>query len=222
MFHPFCSFVIHENVDNTGVALFAIFDGHGGDFAAEFAKTCLIQSLTQKIVETSKAMRGIQSGDSEFNYQRPLTTPNSNHNPYDSPAMNGESIIGKEAPSSSPALSSLTNRRASFKKSYSTADDCGMNVSNCNREQDVFMDKLNSIIRTKDQLFGAVAGKEVPVRPQTFEARSYIEAGKINFGKMMSDEVLAADCRLVEIAKKKVSSWELIYFLNGILNWNLF
>lgn len=208
------SFVIHENVDNTGVALFAIFDGHGGDFAAEFAKTCLIQSLTQKIVETNKAMRGIQSGDTEYNY-RPSTTNNNNNNPYDSP-INGESIAEKENVSSPPTASSLANRRSSFKKSYSTADDCGMNVSNCNRDQDVFMDKLNSIIRTKDQLFG-MPEKDVPLKPQTYDGRSYIEAGKINFGKMMSDEVLAADCRLVEIAKKKVRLELIFHLLDEIL-----
>lgn len=147
-------------------------------------------------------MRGIESGDSSDYMYRPSATLN-NNNPYDSP-LNVESNTDKENPSSPTTPSSLANRRSSFKKSYSTADDCGMNVSNCNREQDAFMDKLNSIIRTKDQLFGA-SGKEAPVKPQTFEARSYIEAGKINFGKMMSDEVLVADCRLVEIAKKKVS-----------------
>lgn len=189
--------------------MFAIFDGHGGDFAAEFAKTCLIQSLTQKIIETSKAMRGIESGDTDFNY-RPSTAAS---NPYDAAIVNGDAIGAEKENTSAapPSAASLANRRSSFKKSYSTADDCGMNVSNCNREQDIFMDKLNSIIRTKDQLFGA-AGKETPAKAQTFEGRSYIEAGKVNFGKMMSDEVLAADCRLVEIAKKKVGrgNWDLV------------
>ena len=41
--------------------------------------------------------------------------------------------------------------------------------------------------------------------PPNYEAKCYIENGKINFGKMISDEVLSADFKLVEQAKKTVS-----------------
>lgn len=40
--------------------------------------------------------------------------------------------------------------------------------------------------------------------PQQFDAKCYIENGKINFGKLITDEVLAADYKLVEQAKKTV------------------
>lgn len=42
-------------------------------------------------------------------------------------------------------------------------------------------------------------------QPQTHEGKVYIDNGKINFGKMISDEVLAADYKLVEIAKKTMN-----------------
>lgn len=41
--------------------------------------------------------------------------------------------------------------------------------------------------------------------PLNVEAKCYIENGKINFGKMITDEVLAADYKLVEAAKKTVN-----------------
>lgn len=99
--------------------------------------------------------------------------------------------------------SSTAQRRASFKKSHSTAEDCPPK-GNCNREPDVFMDKINSIIRTKDHFLNNNNNNNVAAKPQTYEGKCYIENGKINFGKMLTDEVLAADYKLVEAAKKTV------------------
>lgn len=42
------------------------------------------------------------------------------------------------------------------------------------------------------------------VKPPTYDGKCYIENGKINFGKMLTDEVLAADFELVKVAKKTV------------------
>lgn len=91
----------------------------------------------------------------------------------------------------------------------STAEDCTGMKTNCNREQDVFLNKLNSIVRTKESFLKTNNNN---VRPQTYEAKSYIDKGSINFGKMITDEVLAADYKLVEAAKKTVSLRESGYF----------
>ncbi|CAI6354302.1 unnamed protein product [Macrosiphum euphorbiae] len=49
-------YVIKTNIMNTGISLFAIFDGHGGEFAAEYATTHLMKNLTNKIIEVKKLL----------------------------------------------------------------------------------------------------------------------------------------------------------------------
>ncbi|VVC34420.1 Hypothetical protein CINCED_3A020694 [Cinara cedri] len=44
-------YVVKTNIMDTGISLFAIFDGHGGEFAAEYATTHLMTNLRNKIVE---------------------------------------------------------------------------------------------------------------------------------------------------------------------------
>lgn len=100
----------------------------------------------------------------------------------------------------SPAM----KRKSSFRKSYSTDEDC-MVKGNCNRDPDVYINKINSLLRTKENfLFGQSNSHNSPTKPKKFEAKCYIENGKINFGKMVTDEVLAADYKLVAAAKKMV------------------
>lgn len=89
-----------------------------------------------------------------------------------------------------------------------------MNNSGTKEVTDVFTMKLNSLIRplTKDNLLNMNNnnnrdnGNNNSIKiPQTFDAKCYIENGKINFGRMITDEVLSADYKLVEAAKKSVS-----------------
>lgn len=195
-------FVIDENINSTGISFFAIFDGHGGDFAAVFAKDYLVQNLYNKIIETSNVLRGIT----------PAATPTRNQNDEsdcggEKPSTSGEQQKEVEEEKPSSVQNASAQRRASFKKSYSTTDDCTGPKSNCNRDQDVFMNKLNSIVRTKDS-FLKNNNNNNNVRPKTFEGKCYIDKGKINFGKMITDEVLAADYKLVETAKRTVSCLE--------------
>lgn len=42
-------------MNGSGVSLFAIFDGHGGDSVAEFCKQKLVKTICDKIVETKRA-----------------------------------------------------------------------------------------------------------------------------------------------------------------------
>lgn len=110
------------------------------------------------------------------------------------------------------STTATAQRRTSFKKSLSTADDCNGTKGNCNRDQDVFLNKLNSIVRTKDSFLKTTNNN---VKPQQYEARCYIDKDRnINFGKMITDEVLAADYKLVEKAKKEVrhSSSQIYFF----------
>ena len=52
-----CSFIIEENINNnTGISFFAIFDGHGGEFAADFAKEILVGNIYNKVIETTRLL----------------------------------------------------------------------------------------------------------------------------------------------------------------------
>lgn len=51
-------FIIEENVnDNTGIAFYAVFDGHGGDFAADFAKDVLVKNIYNKMIEINRLLK---------------------------------------------------------------------------------------------------------------------------------------------------------------------
>lgn len=197
MLYIFFRFVIDENINNTGISFFAIFDGHGGEFAADYAKDYLVQNLYNKIIETSNVLRGKGPTDDVASKYRLNASSKADCSANDT--SNKENIPKNDE----TQTTSLVQRRSSFKKSYSTAEDCGPK-GNCNRDSDVFMDKLNSIIRTKDHFMTNNNNNNNNGKPQTYAGKCYIENGKINFGKMLTDEVLAADYKLVEAAKKTV------------------
>lgn len=199
--------MIEENINQTGVSFFAIFDGHGGEFAADYAKDYLVQNLYNKIIETSNIVKGITTPDSVKNSQS-----NNNNECHDYSNKVNKDDNDVAAPVTSNGGSTLLQRRSSFKKSASTAEDCSSSKGNCN--QDVFVNKLNSIIKTKDRFLqgNGIGGGAAATKPQTYEGKCYIDNGKINFGKMLTDEVLAADYKLVEAAKKTVSHLNLYNF----------
>lgn len=96
-------FVIHDNINNTGVALFAVFDGHGGEFAANYAKEKLIGSLFNKVIEIKDLIAGKSVEKSDGG----------------STEENKENEEFKGSPGGS-----LTERRKSFKRTSSTTDEC--------------------------------------------------------------------------------------------------
>lgn len=162
---------------NSKTDVFFIFK----EFAADYAKDFLVQNLLNKIIEASNILKGI-------------STPPSAH------LIKTDCADDEKDSAKSP--STLTQRKASFRKSYT--DDC-VSTGNCNRDQEVFLNKLNSNVRNKESLLNNNNNNNV--KPQTFGGKCYIENGKINFGKMLTDEVLAADFELVKVAKKTVSQF---------------
>lgn len=182
--------MVEENVNKTGISLFAIFDGHGGEMAADFAKDILIENLLNKITETSNILTGKSSPVSNKSIENIKTIKNED----------SDSEKDKEKDKESK----LSQRRSSFRKTYSMTEEC-INKANCsNPDQDLLiLNKLTSIVRpmTRD------GTSQESKKPQSYEAKTYIENGKINFGKMMTDEVLAADYKLVEQAKKTVRTF---------------
>ncbi|KAG6459348.1 protein phosphatase 1L [Manduca sexta] len=165
-------FIINENINNTGISLFAIFDGHGGEFAANYAKDHLIQNLYNKIVELNAFKDG-----------KIVSTPQKDS--PDEPRPKEESPINVE-------------RKTSFKKSVSTADDSS-------KKEITDPELLAQLSKSRPIITREVRPTLKPVKNVAIPLSSYMEKGKINFGKLLTDEVLAADRLLVEAAKKSMN-----------------
>lgn len=164
-------FIINENINNTGISLFAIFDGHGGEFAANYAKDHLIQNLYNKIVELNAFREG-----------KLITTPQKE---------NAEEIKTKEESNIS------VERKTSFKKSVSTADDTS--------KKEITDPELLAQLNKARPITREVRPSTKPVKNVAVPLSSYMDKGKINFGKLLTDEVLAADRLLVEAAKRSMN-----------------
>lgn len=187
------SYVINTNIKGTDVAIFAILDGHGGEFAAVFAKDRLMDKLTRKIEEAINIALGKVSPRPQ---RKILGQNNDSENEQDD--NNDEKI--DEIPKLSRTGS---QRRSKLKKALSTDDDCSPPKVNCNQEQDSFLSKLSSIRITKESFLKT---NNKVVKPTDHDASHYVDRNrKINFGKMVTDLVLLTDYELVEKAKKQVS-----------------
>ncbi|KAJ8729579.1 hypothetical protein PYW08_001160 [Mythimna loreyi] len=164
-------FIINENINNTGISLFAIFDGHGGDFAANYAKDHLIQNLYNKIVELHAFKEG-----------KIVNTP---------------IIEITEEPKQKEENSVTIDRKSSFKKSVSTADDTS--------KKEITDPELLAQISKARPITREVRPTAKPVKSVPKPLSSYMDKGKINYGKLLSDEVLDADRLLVEAAKRSLN-----------------
>jgi len=181
-------FVIEENINSdTGVSFFAIFDGHGGDFAAEFAKDVLVQNLLNKITESANIVNGKVVSKEDY---------------AACPEKTNEAEAGSKQ-TEEETTQTAAQRRKSFKKTK-TEDFLDEARASAQISTNDLLMKLNALSKpiTKEDFL--LPGKPVKpaVKPKVYEAKCYIENNSINFGKMMTDEVLAADYRLVELAKK--------------------
>ncbi|XP_050306740.1 protein phosphatase 1L isoform X2 [Anthonomus grandis grandis] len=170
-------FVINDNINGTGVALFAVFDGHGGEFAANYAKEKLINNLSNKVVHIKHLIAGtpigsevIEKDDEEKkDPKKPIT-----------PTFGGE-------------------RRKSFRRTSSTTDECIKGAKEITDNEILSkLDILKPITRDSRPLKLTPSMKKVPIT-------SYFDKfGTVNYGKLITDEVLAADEKLVEVAKKSM------------------
>ncbi|XP_006571704.1 protein phosphatase 1L isoform X2 [Apis mellifera] len=170
-------FVVNEDMNNTGVSLFAIFDGHGGEFAANYARDKLIPNINKKVIELKNMIAGKTSYVSE-NIQK------------------NEEMEKKEEKSDVGYL----ERKKSFRKTVSTSltDDCKKNIDVTDPE---LLDKLDSLQRPITREIRPCRTIE---KPQKIDIANYLDGNKINYGRLLTDEVLAVDRLLVEAAKKNM------------------
>lgn len=181
------------NIKDTDVSIFAILDGHGGEFAAVFAKEHLMEKLAKKVVEAIE----VSSGKLSPLPMRRNSLITVSDEPEPDPKKDEKET---NEPPQSPRTGS---QRRKLMKTLSTDNDCNSAKSNCNQEQDSFLSKLSSIRLTKESFLKT---KDKTVKPNEYEASYYVDRNnKINFGKMVTDLVLLTDYELVEKAKKQVS-----------------
>lgn len=178
-------------IKDTDVSIFAILDGHGGEFAAVFAKDQLMDRLNKKIEEAVNIVNGKVS-------PRPIKRN------IDKKDVQDENDNNDENNASKSPRTPVSQRRKTLKKTMSQDDDCNPAKSNCHKEQDSFLSKLSSIRITKESFLKT---HNKVVKPTEHDAGYYVDRDrKINFGKMVTDLVLLTDYELVEKAKKLVSS----------------
>ncbi|CAG9862758.1 unnamed protein product [Phyllotreta striolata] len=163
-------FVINDNINNTGVALFAVFDGHGGEFAANYAKEKLMRNLFDKVVE----IKGLMAG-------KPV--------PERTEQIEKDEI---KDPEERPI------DRRTYRRSSSTADDCNKTRKEITDVQLLSkLDSIQPITKNSKPLKTTPSFKKIPVN-------TYLDKGIVNYEKLLTDEVLAADETLLEIAKKSL------------------
>uniref|UniRef100_A0A182JFX7 PPM-type phosphatase domain-containing protein n=1 Tax=Anopheles atroparvus TaxID=41427 RepID=A0A182JFX7_ANOAO len=221
-------YVISENINNCGISLFAIFDGHGGEYAAEFAKTVLVKNINQKLQQSSAIADGRESlPGAEPNAKPPKADcgvdtrdsgPPKEGNEREEVNERYKLNAGSNGNANDPPGSAAVQRRQSFRKSK-TEDAIGIGGvaggagaggainSNQQLENDLLSKYMGNQSPARQQvkknlLNGTSGTGPAPVKPKTYEARCYVQDGSINFGKIITDEVLAADYDLVEAAKR--------------------
>ncbi|XP_033209840.1 protein phosphatase 1L [Belonocnema kinseyi] len=172
-------FVINEDINNTGVSIFAVFDGHGGEFAANYARDNLIPNISRKVVELKNIIAG----------KLPCSVRVT------------EEVKEKEEKEEKPEPIPL-ERKKSFRKTVSTSltDDCMKNAVGVTDPE--LLNKLDSLSRPITKEVRPSRLDENP--PPKIDVISYIEGNKINYSRLLTDEVLAVDRLLVEAAKKNM------------------
>jgi protein phosphatase 1L len=179
--HYYCRFVLDENINSsTNVSLFAIFDGHGGDYAAQFAKDILIQNLYNKIIESTNLI------------SNPRQENSNELNSLDKDDLNCGGAE-KNADESVPLQRKLSARRTMSKTDDDNANAIDSDILNLLKPQQKGYNMFNK---------QNVQSESSSPAPKSYEAKCYIKGKSIDFAKMITDEVLFADHKLVETARK--------------------
>ncbi|XP_015430218.1 PREDICTED: protein phosphatase 1L isoform X2 [Dufourea novaeangliae] len=171
-------FVVNEDMNDTGVSLFAVFDGHGGEFAANYAYDNLIPNINKKVLELKDMIAG--------------KTPH---------VQLTEDVDKVEEHPKEEKNDGAPERKKSFRKTVSTSQtyDCMKKIVDVTDPE--LLDKLNRLQRpiTREVRPCRTTGK-----PEKIDITNYLDGNKINYGRLLTDEVLAVDRLLVETAKKNM------------------
>uniref|UniRef100_A0A1B6DPK3 PPM-type phosphatase domain-containing protein n=1 Tax=Clastoptera arizonana TaxID=38151 RepID=A0A1B6DPK3_9HEMI len=179
-------FVVNENIDKTGVSLYAVFDGHGGEFAANYARDNLVNNLNNKVIELKKLIsKGVKEKSTIY-------VPSSGIKYPSSPRLDSKKLTDNDGV-----------RKQSFRKTASQTDECYSKKTITSIVTDpLLLEKLDSLNRPiTREVRPTRPGLNVQITAPAVE--TYLDSNyNINYGRLLTDEVLAADRLLVEAAKK--------------------
>ncbi|CAB3373634.1 Hypothetical predicted protein [Cloeon dipterum] len=165
-------FVLAEDFGDSGISLFAVFDGHGGELAANFASDKLSNSVQTKILEAKVYSKSGKKGEKE------------SEGSSDSPKETVEDKKPKENVAESPV---------SKPKEKTVKDDMLFGSDK---------QKVNSILLQEivNKRRGNPSPPKAAVRKPGVAA-DYVSKGQINYDRLLTDEILLADEQLVAKAK---------------------
>lgn len=173
-------FSMNTNINNTGISLVAVFDGHGGEFAANYAKDKLIDSLHKKIIEIKDTISG--------KVVKCETKPE---------------LDEKDGNKENEKPNSAVVKRKSFSKTMNSllSEDCIKKAGEITDKE--LLSKLESLPKPITREVSKLSS--TPSFKRERPAKNYYnEHGKINYEKLLTDEVLAVDELILEAAKKKL------------------
>ncbi|XP_015607289.1 uncharacterized protein LOC107273519 isoform X1 [Cephus cinctus] len=172
-------FVVNDDINNTGVSLFAVFDGHGGEFAANYARDKLIPNINKRVIELKAMIAG-----------RPTNTK-----------QDEEETNIKDTKKDEKTDGISVERKKSFRKTMSTSqtDECSKKIVGVTDPE--LLRKLDQLLPITREVRPSKPGEKPPPKVDT---ASYLDGDKINYARLLTDEVLAVDRLLVEAAKKNM------------------
>ncbi|XP_053977715.1 protein phosphatase 1L [Hylaeus anthracinus] len=170
-------FVVNEDMNDTGVSLFAVFDGHGGDFAANYAYDNLIPNINKKVIELKDIIAGRE------------------------PRVLKDTVHIEEQQKDEKSDAGTLERKKSFRKTVSTSLTDEFMKKTVGVTDPELLDKLDSLQRP---ITREVRPCRTTEKPPKIDITTYLDGNKINYGRLLTDEVLAADRLLVETAKKNM------------------
>ncbi|XP_039314946.1 protein phosphatase ppm-1.G isoform X7 [Solenopsis invicta] len=151
-------------------------------FAADYARDKLISNINKKVIELKNLLAG-----KAFAYQDELILNDSENK--------------KNNKNDNKRDEKLLDRKKSFRKVASTSLTDDYMKKAIEVTDPVLLDKLESITPITREVRPCRSGEKTVPKVDTM---NYIEGNKINYGRLLTDEVLAADRLLVETAKKNM------------------
>lgn len=167
------SFAIIENINNTGIDFFGVFDGHGGDFSVLYLMKNLLLQLLKKILDAKQ-----------------LST--------NSKMMKNSSELAEcHHPVPNVKTFNLTEQSLEFQKFHKYAVEC-LNRTQCVNTETEFLPKIAKVVLESKHIEYYQQILDSP-SPKTYPAKCYIDnIGQVNYGQLIIDELLNFDHTLVK------------------------
>jgi protein phosphatase 1L len=156
-------FYVDESINSsTNVAIFSLFDGHGGDHAADYAKDVLVKNLCNKILQVHDLSQNKAAHQSDIH------------------CTNDDEV---DASPVTPPKDDKTKQ---------------------NEVESDILDKINSKGFSMLKQMQLNLNEPLGPPPKARDAKCYVGKDKNDYGRLITDEVLMADYKLVEMSRRKM------------------